>query len=61
MNADEDYGFDIAGFIHLHRVLTAEEVNRCSQAIDAVGREEGLLEWPTPGASRSGNFSSTRC
>ena len=48
MNADEDYGFDIAGFIHLHRVLTAEEVNRCSQAIDAIGREEGLLEWPTP-------------
>ena len=48
MNADEDYGFDVAGFIHVPRVLTAAEVAACSAAIDAVGRDEGMLEWPTP-------------
>ena len=34
MNADEDYGFDIAGFIHLQQVLTPEEVAACNRAID---------------------------
>ena len=34
MNADEDYGFDIAGFIHLQQVLTREEVAACNKAID---------------------------
>ena len=48
MTADEDYGFDVAGFIHVPRVLTAAEVAACSAAIDAVGRDEGMLEWPTP-------------
>ena len=48
MNADEDYGFDVAGFIHLQQVLTAAEVEACNRAIDAVGREQGMLEWPAP-------------
>ncbi len=26
MNADEDYGFDVTGFLHLPRVLSAAEV-----------------------------------
>ena len=52
MNADEDYGFDIAGFIHLHRVLTAEEVNRCSQAIDAAGEYLSVAMSTDPGIAR---------
>ena len=43
MNADEDYGFDVAGFIHVPRVLTAAEVAACSAAIDAVGAALGVL------------------
>jgi len=48
MNSDQDYGFDVAGFIRLPQVLTAEEMQACTQAIDAVGRDEGMLEWPAP-------------
>ena len=47
MNADEDYGFDIAGFLHLKQVLTAEEVETWRQAIDAVAGEGGQIEGPT--------------
>ena len=48
MNADQDYGFDVAGFIVVPQVLSAEQVQACNQAIDAVGRDEGMLEWPGP-------------
>ena len=48
MNSDEDYGFDVAGFLHLPQVLTVAEVEACNRAIDAVGRDEGMLEWGTP-------------
>ena len=48
MNADDDYGFDVAGFLHLRQVLTAAEVEACNEAIDAVGRQDGMLEWPAP-------------
>ena len=47
-NADEDYGFDVAGFIHLRQVLTAAEIEACTSAIDTVGQNEGLLEWSSP-------------
>jgi hypothetical protein len=48
MNADEDYGFDVSGFIHVRQALSAAEVAACNKAIDAVGRDEGMLEWPAP-------------
>ena len=48
MNADEDYGFDVAGFLHVPQVLSAAEVAACNEAIDVAGREEGMLEWPAP-------------
>ncbi len=40
MNADEDYGFDVAGFLHLPQVLTDAELEACNKAVDAVGQEE---------------------
>ena len=43
MNGDEDYGFDVAGFIHVPRALSADEVAAWTEAADADG---GLLEWP---------------
>lgn len=48
MDADEDYGFDVAGFIHLRQVFTAAEIEACNNAIDTVGQNEGMLEWPSP-------------
>ncbi len=48
MNADQDYGFDVAGFLHVPQVLSAAEVAACNEALDAVGRDEGMLEWPAP-------------
>ena len=49
LNADEDYGFDVAGFLHVRQALSAGEVAACNEAIDAVGRDEGMLAWPAPG------------
>ena len=48
IDADEDYGFDVAGFIHVPQVLSAADVAACNEAIDAVGRDAGILEWPAP-------------
>ena len=48
LNADEDYGFDVAGFLHIRDVLTAEQVEACNKAIDAMGQQDGILEWPPP-------------
>lgn len=50
LNADEQYGFDVSGFIHLQQVLTPEEVAACNQAIDEAGEGmppfQQLLEHP---------------
>ena len=46
MNADEDYGMDVAGFIHLPQVLSAAEVVACNEAIDAAGSGTGSFELP---------------
>tara|TARA_B100000809_G_scaffold215078_1_gene220158 strand:- start:1896 stop:3533 length:1638 start_codon:yes stop_codon:yes gene_type:complete len=51
ISADEDYGFDVAGFIHVPQVLSAAEVAACNEAIDVVGRDAGMLEWPAPHCS----------
>ena len=44
MSADEEYGFDVSGFIHLQQVLTPDEVATCNQAIDATGEDMAPLE-----------------
>ena len=36
IDADEDYGFDVAGFVHVPQVLSAADVAACNEAIDAV-------------------------
>jgi len=55
MNADEDYGFDVSGYLHVPQVLTPDEVAACNAAIDAVGRSEDMLDWPEP---HSGPFKA---
>ena len=46
MNADEDYGMDVAGFIHVPQVLSAAEVAACNESIDAAGSGAGSFELP---------------
>ena len=46
MSDEENYHFDVAGFLHVQGVLTPVEVSRLNQAIDDTGASEGLLSLP---------------
>lgn len=48
MTNEENYCFDVAGYLIVRNVLTEEEVQACNQALDQVGRSDGMLEWPPP-------------
>jgi len=41
MNTEEDYGFDVAGFLHLPQVLTSAQLEACNRAVDEVGHVDG--------------------
>jgi len=38
MNAEEDYGFDVYGYLHLSQVLTPAEIEACTEAVAAAGQ-----------------------
>ena len=44
MNADEDYGFDVSGYLHVPQGLTPYEVAACNEAIDEVEAPQWLNE-----------------
>jgi hypothetical protein len=48
MTNEEDYAFDVAGYLHIPGVLTQTEVASLNQTLDAVGQTEGMLGWPDP-------------
>ncbi len=50
MSNEENYCFDVAGYLHLPGVLGVEEVARLNSAIDEIGETTGMLAWP--GAAR---------
>ena len=43
MTNEENYAFDVAGYLHVPGVLTQEEVAALNAALDAVGESETLL------------------
>ena len=43
MNNDEDYGFDVAGYIHLPKVFSDTQVASCRIAID-IDDDEGVID-----------------
>jgi ectoine hydroxylase-related dioxygenase (phytanoyl-CoA dioxygenase family) len=45
MTNEENYTFDIAGYLHVPGVLGKAEVSRLNEAIDAAGKLEGMLGW----------------
>ena len=48
MSNEENYAFDVAGYLHVPGVLNREEVQALNQALDAVGESEGMLGWSRP-------------
>ena len=46
MTNEENYCFDVAGYLHVPGTLTRPEVERLNREIDAVGATEGMLGWP---------------
>ena len=48
MSPEEDYRFDVAGYLILRGVLTEAELSTCNQALDEGSGSEGMLEWPEP-------------
>ncbi len=48
MSNEENYAFDVAGYLHVPGVLNHSQVNALNQAIDAADALDGMLGWPTP-------------
>ena len=48
MSNEENYAFDVAGYLRVPGVLNHRQVNALNQAIDAAGTPDGMLGWPTP-------------
>ena len=45
MSNEENYAFDVGGYLHVPGVLTRGEVAALNQSIDTAGRLEGMLGW----------------
>ena len=48
MSHEEDYFFDVTGYLRLPGVLAIGEVDRLNRALDEAGRDDGMLGWPAP-------------
>jgi hypothetical protein len=48
MSHEENYCFDVAGYLIVRGVLTPKEVETCNRALDQGGQIDGMLEWPAP-------------
>ena len=48
MSNEENYAFDVAGYLHLPGILGKELVGALNEALDEVGESEGMLGWPQP-------------
>ncbi len=46
MSNEENYCFDIAGYLHVPGVLNRGEVEAMNKALDEAGKNEGMLGWP---------------
>ena len=48
MSNEENYAFDVAGYLHIPGVLNQEEVAALNEALDAVEETETLLGGSSP-------------
>ncbi|MBT3604680.1 MAG: hypothetical protein HN521_16600 [Candidatus Latescibacteria bacterium] len=45
MTNEENYAFDIAGYLHIQGALSRPEVDRLNKAVDQAGALDGMLGW----------------
>ena len=48
MSNEENYAFDVAGYLHVPGVLSRGEVEALNRALDEAGASEGMLGWEAP-------------
>ena len=48
MSNEENYAFDVAGYLHVPGVLSRGEVEALNRALDEAGESEGMLGWEAP-------------
>ena len=48
MTNEENYRFDVAGYMIVPGVLTAAELKACNQALDQLASDGGPLRWTSP-------------
>src|SRR5689334_18266295 len=48
MSNEENYAFDVAGYLIIRGALSPEEVAACNRALDRGERIDGMLGWPAP-------------
>ena len=48
MTNEENYRFDVAGYMIVPGALSAAELKACNQALDQLGPLEGPLRWTSP-------------
>lgn len=48
MSHEENYCFDVAGYLIVRGVLSRGEIAALNSAIDASGKSQGMLGWPHP-------------
>ena len=48
MSNEENYCFDVAGYLHIPGVLNRGEVKALNEALDEGGQSEGMLRWASP-------------
>ena len=48
MTNEENYRFDVAGYMTVPGVLTAAELKACNQALDQLASDGGPLRWTSP-------------
>ena len=49
MTNEENYHFDVAGYLLLPGVLKKAEVKACNEALEQPGAGAGALDWTAPG------------
>ena len=61
MTNEENYRFDVAGYMIVPGVLTAAELKACNQALDQLASDNGPLRWTSPLAIPCAPCASIQC
>lgn len=48
MTEEENYCFDVAGYVIVRGVLSSDELRACNSALDEAGESSGMLDWGSP-------------